>query len=203
MNLKCLAVASVGLLAWSGIAGSQSTANKPDWKVGDSWEFRSVTSPEDKESKWSRQIVELLPEERIRVRFGDGKLEQYDTALNFIPEGRADFTRVLVRYPLKVGDEWSYARKFNNQNWEEKGTAKVAAYETITVPAGTYECYRVEVDASFGAMGSSTQSLWSRWYCPKVKWIAKERLETRVFRRRDPAQMTVQTSELVKFTPGE
>jgi len=203
MKMKRAWVVAIGLCAGHGIAASQPVAEKPDWKVGDRWEFRQTTTPGDQSTTWSHQITDLLPENRIRVKFGNGTLEQYDAAFNFIPDGRAEFIRILAQYPLKVGDQWTYTRKFANPALEEKGTAKVVTYESITVPAGTFDCYRVDIDASFNNKQYSEQRLWQRWYCPKVKWIAKERLETRVFQPRSPGTTTVASSELAKFTPGE
>ena len=194
------AVIGVGLLHGAAIA--QPVAEAPGWKVGDTWEFRRQVASDERETKWSRKIVELIPDGKLGVRVGQDKVEQYDAAFNFIPDGRADFVRVLARYPLAVGSEWTYTRRFNNANLEEKGKAKVVAYESVTVPAGTFNCFRIEIDASFGSMGVSTQNLWTRWYCPVVKWIAKEHLETRTFNRYAPPSVVKATSELVKFTPG-
>ena len=87
---------------------------------------------------------------------------------------------------------------------KEKGDAKVVAVESITVPAGTFECFRIDVKAEFGARSYQQRNTWSRWYCPKIKWIAKERHETYIYDvTKGGGSPTVETSELVKFTPGQ
>jgi hypothetical protein len=192
----------VGAALGGHAANAQPVAQAPEWKPGDRWEFRSTTTPGDKEGKWSREIVQRAGDDKIEVRIAAEKVEQYDAALNPLPQGRLDYRRTFVRYPLRVGDEWSYTRKFDNPNLEETGKAKVEAYEKISVPAGTFDCYRIEIRASWGAMGASEENHWTRWYCPQVKWIAKERHETRRFNRRTPGGETIATSELVSFTPG-
>jgi hypothetical protein len=189
-------------LAFGGMA--QPVADKPSYMPGDAWLFQQTSTPADANTKWSRTIVEIASGDQIRVRNGNGTVETYDAAMNFMPQGLTDYTRILARYPMKVGDEWPVTRKFENPSTAETGTAKVAAFEEITVPAGTYKCYRVDVDASLTNRTYKEQRLWKRWYCPDVKWIAKEILETRTFNRDGPGSgTTIATSELVKYTPAK
>ena len=201
-----LAVFALSLGA-PAICTGQPVAEAPVFKVGDYWELRQTVTqtntPDDRETQWSRKIAEIGPD-RIQVTWGDGKVWPYDAAMNFIPEGKPEYTRILVRYPLKAGSEWTYTRKFPNPMLEEKGDAKVVAVESITVPAGTFECFRVDVKAEFGARSYQQRNTWSRWYCPKIKWIAKERHETYIYDvTKGGGSTTVETSELVKFTPGQ
>jgi hypothetical protein len=187
-----------------GIAASQPVADMPKLKAGDAWEFRQSTTPGDKVTQLTRKIAEIGPGDRVQMLLEDGTLQQYDLALNFVPQGKSEYVRILARYPLKVGDQWSYTRKFDNPLIEEKGNAKVVAYESVTVPAGTFDCFRVDVEASFSDKLYQQRNSWSRWYCPAVKWTAKERHETYIFRPgAGGATTTVDMVELVKFTPGE
>ncbi len=187
-----------------GIAASQPVAESPKLKAGDAWEFRQTTTPGDNVTQLTRKITEIGPGDRVQVLWQDGTLKQYDSAMNFIPQGKPEYVRILARYPLKVGDQWSYTRKFPNPLTEEKGDAKVVAYESVTVPAGTFDCFRVDVKAEFSVRTYQQRNLWSRWYCPAVKWTAKERHETYIFSvSTGGGKTTVDTIELVKFTPGE
>ena len=202
-NRTDLVAASILFLGVSGICRAQPVAEVPEFKVGDSWELSQTTTPGDKRTTLTRKITEVGPGDQIQVEWENGSAQRYDSAMNYIPEGKVEYKRVLVRYPLKVGAEWSYTRKFTNPMLEEKGEAKVVAFETITVPAGTFECYRVDVRAEFAARNYQQKNTWSRWYCPKIKWVAKERHETYIFNPgAGGASTTVDTTELVKFTPG-
>ena len=205
-NMKALA--RFGALLWltagfcvSGLA--QPVAEKPMFDVGDKWQFSDVAAG-GKTGSWSREIVEIPSAERLRVRFGNGKINEYDDAMNFIPEG-AERALLLAKYPLKIGEEWAVGRKFANPHLEERGKARVVGNETITVPAGTFQCYRVEAQTSRTNKTYNETRNWVRWYCPDVKWIAKEIVETRTYNPYNPAATgtTQQTSELVKFTPGK
>lgn len=146
----------------------------------------------------------FLPDAKIQVRNGDGKLFQYDRALNYIFAGDGDVDQVqaYVRYPLKVGDEWTYATKSGSLQGITSASVKVATYESITVPAGTFSCYRLDIVENYGNKGYGEFVLRTRWYCPEVKWIAKERVETSITHANGKFETTVTVSELVKFTAG-
>ena len=98
--------------------------------------------------------------------------------------------------PLSVGKAWSL---------EETGTltspldplftrmydVEVVAQEDVTVPAGTFTCYKIEYSERFILGG---QREWTEWWsadvCGTVKIIIREALDV------------VQTLELVSYTPG-
>jgi len=195
---------------WSGLAFGQPVAEQPDWKIGDRWNFQqSIKQPgigDDKPDTWSRRIVAFLANNKLEVRFGSGRIAQYDGAMNFtfVGDGGAEQIKVLAQYPLKVGAEWTYRTKSGPMQGARNGSAKIVSYESITVPAGTFSCYRIDAVENYGNKAYSELVRTSRWYCPAVKWIAREREERTIT---DPgtggAQTTVSVSELVKFTPGE
>ena len=190
---------AIGLIA---AAQAQPAAEKPKFNVGDKWEFKQ-SAADGKTTNWSREIVEIPSEEQLKVRMGNGNMTDFDGAMNFMPEGKPEYVRVLAKYPLKVGDSWSFSRKFANPGTAEDGKAKVVALESLTVPAGTFQCYRVEAETSLNNKAYKENRVWVRWYCPDVKWIAKETLETRTTTRDSGSNATSETSELVKFTPGK
>ena len=81
----------------------------------------------------------------------------------------------------------------------------MVAQEQITVPAGSYQCYRIDAESTLVQRTYYERRFWKRWYCPVVMWFAKEVLETITFDRLNPAAngTVVETSELVRFTPGK
>src|SRR5208283_6155243 len=101
----------------------------------------------DKTSEWSREIAEVGPGTRLLVRLEDGTTNEFDDAMNFAPTGAED-ARLLVKYPLKVGTSWTFTFKPNANLIRENGEAKVVSYESITVPAGTFDCYRVDAQST-------------------------------------------------------
>ncbi|MGL6109791.1 MAG: hypothetical protein ACRC2B_06770 [Rubrivivax sp.] len=61
---------------------------------------------------------------------------------------------VGYRYPLKVGNEWSSKHTMTTYPGRETRpydlSYKVEAYEPITVPAGTFQTYRILITDNFG-----------------------------------------------------
>ncbi len=140
----------------------------------------------------------------MKVRQQYGRVADYDGAMNFMPGGSNP--RILTRYPMKVGDEWDISRRIEGTGMVETGKVKVAAYEPIRVPAGTFQCYRVEAvtNLSQGAAYKEDR-IWKRWYCPEVKYFARESIDTTIVNPASPAASghKTLTSELVSFTPGK
>jgi maltoporin len=193
-------VAFVSMAALAvGTVGAQ-TAEKPAYKVGDKWVFQQ-TEADGKTTTWSREIVEVGAG-GLKVRMGSGAMGDYDDAMNFGDSGGQN-VRVLARYPMKVGDSWSFSRRVGASGQsEERGEAKVTAQESITVRAGQYDCFKVEARSTTATRGVNDQREWVRWYCPAVKWIAREETKTLASRYGQGTSHSETKSELVSFTPG-
>lgn len=190
-------VAAFTLAVCARAAAADAPAARPEFKVGDRWEFRQRAAS-GAATELTREVVEVRGDGIVRMKQENGNVLDYDNALNFVTRDRGpEHARALVRYPIEVGKSWDFTRGLENPTLSERGSAKVAARETITVPAGRFECYRIEAEATISNRGVSQHRLWKRWYCPEVKWIAKEVLE-----ERSNTTQSVLTSELVRFTPG-
>jgi hypothetical protein len=187
-------------LAVATPAFAQPVAERPKIVVGDGWEFRETQS-ERKSSESTHVVTELLPDGAVRMRHSDQTVQEYDSALNWLPRGRRDYALVVQRFPLKVGDEWKVSRAFPNPSSSEVGKARVAAFEPVTVPAGTFQCYRIEVRTELATRKHSEARLLRRWYCPEVKWYAKEVIDVDATGKKGAVKHTT-TTELVRFTPG-
>ena len=90
-----------------------------------------------------------------------------------------------------MGKRWNYTRRLEGGSSDgiESATWQVKAYEKVTVPAGTFDCFRVE-----GVIWQSrTYMMYSPsqihedvtyWYCPAVKWAARWKRSERAARPR-------------------
>jgi hypothetical protein len=200
IGLACLLALAISL---SLDASAQPTAEKPKVAIGDKWEFTNKTA-DGKTTAVSREVVEMPSADVIRIRLETGNVIDLDSSLNFMQDGRVEFTRVLQRFPMKVGDEWAFTRKFPNPSQVETGKGKVVAYESITVPAGTFQCFRVEAEASLvNKTYYRADRKWTRWYCPEVNGTAKQVLDEKIQSGGPGSGTMVETSELVRFTPGK
>ena len=178
----------------------------PTFVTGDTWEFSGLDN--GKPYQWSREIIEVMPDARLRVkvvRNGKESIEIYDRWMNFLVDGRTDRARLLAKYPLAKEAKWQYTISFGNPSAGTNGEAKVVAEEHITVPMGSYDCLKVESSTSYRSGLYTTYDRTTRWHCPQVKWIAKEVYDSRTFSPYNPAQTTNRLSdtELVRFTSGK
>ncbi len=84
------------------------------------------------------------------------------------------------RFPLEVGKSWSqrYVRVLTRQGQEREVLVevKVKVYERLTVPAGTFDAFRIEaVTRSAGDPWSPAHITY--WYAPAAKSIVKYHAE--------------------------
>ena len=173
--------ASLILLALAAAAHGQ-TAERPVWQVGDKWSFKESTRPPPEESVWTREVAEALPDGRFRVRMQNGGTLTFDGETNSLDARGPEYTWKRFSFPLTVGKKWTHNRQIGTppHNGYEHASWELKAYETLTVPAGTFDCFRVYGAVSQGisytlyGQGSSFQYV-TYWYCPVVKWIARMR----------------------------
>jgi len=72
-----------------------------------------------------------------------------------------------------VGD-YSYTLKMMGMTTTVNGSGKVTAKESITTPAGSFDCYKVETEVSTKAMLSTTKISTTSWYARGVGAIRTE-----------------------------
>src|SRR5262249_28995248 len=166
------------------IIRSSMKADKPEWKVGNQWRYtwkRSVGPS----GTLTREVVredtfEGVPSYVIRV----GKNENFYTKdvlglLATMSGGKVTLKRDApyqhFSWPLEVGKEWK--NSYTLERLEEKSSETysnrmvVSKVETLQVPAGTYETFKIEVYSAY-----SGKLMNEYWYSPQVKWFVKTRV---------------------------
>lgn len=198
---RAFAFGALLTLPFSAAMG-QEVAEKPTLKVGDKWVFtQSIDS--GKESIWSRRIVAVGADGVVDVQTGPDKIQQYDISWNFIDPRGAEYSRTPFKFPMRVGAEWSFTTKTGtNIIMDQRNSYKVVAYEPVTVPAGTFDCFKVDGKSEITYKASYNYTMnETYWYCPKVNSIAKVHRETTT-RSRDSGSTREKTeSQLTKYTP--
>ncbi len=190
---------------------AQVAAEKPTLKVGDKWEFQQSVKavPEGEPNQpWSRTVVEVQPDKiTMTMTGGNNQSLQFDASLNLIDPKGADYALTTYKCPMSVGNEWKYTTRAGpTGQLERSGSYKVAAYETVTVPAGTFECFRVDGEWQTNGRGYSGRGSEKYWYCPKINYIAKRSSDfTATTRGATNVGTTSESrlSELTRFTPGK
>jgi hypothetical protein len=137
--------------SWSLPVFGQDVADKPDLRLGDEWVFLETGNEGGKpvNRKWRRKIVEMLPDDTFRVfpKFLDADV--FDRSWNVRRPELSNTGSIDFQFPLKVGASWSFASPTgsittNGNLYDLHGNNKVVAIESITVPAGTFRCLRIE-----------------------------------------------------------
>lgn len=162
----------------------------PDVHVGDSWTFRIIDGfTKDITGIASHRVVEVTPDEiNVLVEWKDRPIRSLwvfdhqwrlkdDSVRRFEPY-RPDY-----QFPMGVGVQWE--KEFHSMIFKtgaafsEFVRAKVVGKESVTVPAGSFEAYRIEIineARSTAADGSISKTELTIWYSPDVKRFVKQEI---------------------------
>jgi hypothetical protein len=200
MNAGFCRIFVAGMLAASLIptVGAQPAFDKPDIAPDDFWQFR-VDREDGTANKWSRRVLRVLGDNRLEVQYQNAQVHYYDHAMNYVGTESTGDVAEYARFPMRVGDSWSFAKRYSDPRHETRGDSKVVAFESVTVPAGVFDCFRVETSVSNASAWSSTEVNLIRWHCPAIKWIAKQQYRTRTNSRIGLGSASENTSELVRY----
>jgi hypothetical protein len=162
------------------VDASAQTAERPEWKIGDKWSFKASDGPPPVESTWTREVKALLPDGKFQVQTKDGGLLTFDGETNSLDSRGPEYSWKRFSFPMFVGKKWTYRRQTGRPpaNGYESGSWEVKAYERLTVPAGTFGCFRVQgtiwstYNSVLYGQAAANQEV-TYWYCPAVKWFAR------------------------------
>ena len=141
---------------------------RPTYTVGDFWIFTTADGEDVK--------IEFLKEEKKRYYFNKNGVQTIKD-FNLTPKQSKGlgYLGPVIKFPLEVGKLWTY-------NYRGKLTSKgskfriarynVIAYKQITVPAGTFWAFKVEVNKE--TEGGKFKGSHTYWYAPAVKYIIKD-----------------------------
>jgi hypothetical protein len=159
---------------------------KPEIRVGDSWTYRgtNVLAPGTHEHETRVTFVDDKVILAVSTRKSDGK--EFDSSWTSEWNAVTSYTGLMyrpptgvLRFPLRVGDK--YPIKFEvleprvrNVLQNAAGTAMVAGWETVVVPAGKFRAIRVDLEAVYRPFDGSSTFLQQAtfWYVPEVRrWV--------------------------------
>jgi len=148
---------------------------QPVWVVGDTWTYRGT------DGKRFVVTVTGITEEHWSLETRNEGGTRHIALLNF------DFspnTYARFQWPLEVGKQYEATLHLNPRNNvggvnEYHQTWKVEAYEPVTVPAGTFDAFRIR-----GSQCNVTQRNrcgdFLVWYSPRVKnWVKESFITSR------------------------
>ena len=147
--------------------GILQTAAQSRFRLGDEWQTRLVDGYSQLEKSRTMARVTKITEDRVEFNNGASvsTLEGGTISNRFI----ADMSPPRLDLPAGdyvVGKKWSYrsiqTNKDGSKGWVE-GEVRIVALEEVTVPAGTFKAYKLELN-SISQWGERVQLI--RWHQP-------------------------------------
>jgi hypothetical protein len=199
-------------------AQSLARADRPEIKAGDASIFhdRNIRTGEQSEIRFQAITVDadkIVTETSgrtsgTRTFTRDWNLLEVRTG-NIVSQTAKPFWPYL-RFPLEVGQTWASpidvevtTQTFRRSSkWQWK--AQVAVAEPITVPAGTFQAFRIEYEGKFtsrqGGRSWTGTHKETAWYAPAVMRIVRREFEQVVPANKFRDHHVI---ELLSFTPAQ
>jgi hypothetical protein len=210
----CSLVSAAFFPLTAAAAETPAVAELPAPKVGDVWKFRKIDLWNNSELEtYERELVEIQPDHLVyrgkSAPNAEAKTFYHGRSLASCRKMRdsdeENCTGALA-FPLRVGDRNSYAKRpWNKGDGHLSADCEVKGIESVTVPAGTFDAFRVDCDGTWqrvfditpttGVKGRFEERL---WYSPKVGHYVKF---TYISYRPEGGAYTREQTELVEFVP--
>jgi len=206
-------------LSWATACPAEtlSPAGRPELKIGDSSVVRNL-DVRTGEKRDTSIVVIMVDADRI-VTEASGSTSgtrTYTRDYNLLEVKTGEKVTLTVkpfwaslRFPLEVGQTWGGFFESEsvvlprNRSIQWRWKASVVSAEAITVPAGTFQAFKIEYDGRyFGHQGDQS---WTgshketAWYAPAINQFVKRELEQRAPGRNFLNQHVI---ELLSFKPA-
>jgi hypothetical protein len=180
--LRAFLLLTGAVLGICGTAWADGPVGIPDVHIGDLWSYRTVDGYTNETTlEFTHRIVKLSDKEIVlqlqNKNVSGRKLLFYTREWNStdVGEGRFDPFYPEYKFPLKVGDTWNQEFKSSDNHGTSFSSfvrAKIVALEKVTVPAGTFDAYRIERDIESRKANADANIAKGRiitWFAPAVK----------------------------------
>jgi hypothetical protein len=198
------------ILLWSaGIAAAAPPTPAPDIHVGDMWKYRVLDGFTHEPLREVTQRVVEINDHEIAVELRNDKndksaLRYFNHEWNVLDTGEVKYDPYYPEYkfPMSAGMTWTGNYTYSGNDgalFSGFLTAKIAVLEKITVPAGTFDAYRIEADLETRSANTSyvvTKIQTTTWYAPAVRrFVKRQSVTSREGRVRDKSE-----EELIEYS---
>ncbi len=194
------------LVCTAQAVAADESVGRPQVRAGDAWTYRQTSLITQKANEFIYR-VDAVSADSIKVS-SDGYSETYTLDWNLLEssagfkvtphEGYFDFPLAPGKtYPFKA--ERSVAKM--RMTWE--GTVKVAGWETLEVPAGSFRVLRVDISGSRGGgpVARRAQLQLSYWWSPDTpRWVRQDLWMSKPASKDTDLNMR---TELIRYTPAQ
>lgn len=171
---------SVGFALLAGPALAQK-ADRPEVKVGDRWQFVRYYAEASTKPNLAWTINSVTETEILGTENGEPLRMTPDLNVIESPERKQSNPKALS-FPLEVGKRWRYTTDWFFKPKSSSGglvvDVEVAAYETVVVPAGAFEAFKLvskgsvsgtsPINSQYDAVITTTY-----WYAAEPRAIVK------------------------------
>lgn len=197
-----IAVLQVGV-AVAGSGGETPPVAMADPAPGDHWAFEvrdEIIGSVRLTSEFA--ITEVTPKQiggRVTIA-GKPTAVAFDHLWNRLSDGAVHFEPndgSGIQLPLVVGKTWDFKGHWGtaNGNWSVAGTSKVAAHESVTTAAGTFETFRIETASVVRDQANPSTTMERRiltWYSPAIDhWVRRDTVSKVSGHLKDSIAMTL------------
>ena len=174
------------------------------FQVGDTWTWR--VSDRDSGAEKRRRTVTVSEITDQEVRFNNGRIIT-DLLGNIkqSADGRRYTGNQMQPLEFAVGRQWTTRFELANatgNQWVSEYTFRITTREKISVPAGTFDCFRIEGKGiSRPVLGSGSTTLMNNfWMAPDVcRHVIKQEINRTAYGPRGPSVIENNRFELLSF----
>ncbi len=163
------------------VSAQAPVAQQPVVAVGDSWKFVVYYTVPSRIPNRTWTISSIKGERLLGTE--NGAPLTLTRELNVVDSPRqAETNSRLLSFPLAVGKRWQYRSNWLFKPKSSRGSIDadvvVVAYESIDVPAGRFEAFKLQAVAELGGSSPSDtfyagQTTTTYWYAPVARAIVK------------------------------
>lgn len=205
---KILTLAVLTASCFSLHAQVNAPAERPTYTKGDTWTYRVLDSWTDKELRQTQIEFAAAETDSLVFRFTNkstNAVSTYRTDLDLnVCRSMQNSTDAACKgpykFPASVEQKTSYDKlPYSNGSGFIQGECSVAAIEKVTVPAGTFDTYKIDCTGFWtNVFGSTATGNFKEtiWYAPTAKRLVKSYYENRNSSNRIS---TKETTELLEY----
>lgn len=167
-------------------------ADRPEVKVGDTWVYQNSDARTGEKRPELTLTAKEVTTDNIVLETDTGARRTYTRDFNIIEIKSGDTVTfsakpnwTFYQFPLEVGKKWEaqWETTSTRQTIRWQGKTQVEGVETVTVPAGTFQAFKLRFEGYYNGrqqIGGGSFTGFRKetaWYSPDAKRVVKSEFE--------------------------